>query len=198
MMITGKSVLVVGSSPSVCYKTVMSGSYDIKIFVNGSAAPFKCINPDITVINGFTVKRSDPVANATMDSLKHTKLGHAVCLTAGMDYLSMNRALQHESILFSGIEEFTEDERVRLAEIALGRNITIRDSNDKPSTGLSAILWAISRNPKSIFITGFSLDGGHSYINGQTPRGHASIDSELLNAIDNRLNSNKQVKAGEQ
>ena len=183
MDIKGKNVLVVGSSPCVDRDLLHAKNYDLLVFVNGSSAAFHMLKPDITVINGYTVSKSSDVASHSMAAIAGKSLGHVICLTRGMNCLDMLVKLIMNDSLFGSYSEFDQSLRIQITEKFLGRKLLIKDSNDTPSTGLSAILLMMHLGAKNVSFTGFSTSGGHSYISGNTPRGHAGIDGEILKKL---------------
>lgn len=186
-IVKNKSVLIVGSAPCVDRKIVESGDFEVVIFVNGSNTPFPHVKPDVTVMNGYTAKAGSDVAKRSMSNLGNRDLGHAVFLTRGLSFDDCKKAVAKNGSTVISSEEFPQQKRVKLMESTLGRHIPFRDSNDTPSTGVSAILLTLSLDPEYVAITGFSTSGGHSYINGDTPRGHAEIDAEVLSLINPEL-----------
>ena len=184
-IVSGRHVFVLGSSPSA--SALCSGDR-LVICVNGSLLIDPNLRPDILFINGITARNhsSDTVANHTMRGYNGRHARHIVCISRVLEFDQILTALRGAGLSWETEEEITEVGRREITERWLGRSVASAGGDDVCSTGVCAILTAIEAGAASIAVSGFSLCGGHSYIEGQTKRDHLSVDREILTRIASR------------
>ena len=180
----GQHVFVLGSAPSASLN--MRHPSDLLVCVNGSLAPFQDLIPDVLVINSATLtssSRPTSVGSASVKALRGRRVGHLVCITSFMPFSQMLKELHEIGLSWESCEEITKVQRARFVSDFLQHPLASAKGGDVASTGVSAILIARAAGAASVRWGGISLDGGHSYIKGDTPRGHKEIDEEVLRRL---------------
>lgn len=203
-----KPILVVGSRPRFTIPDI--AEFDVGIFANSSivrANAFKC-RETVHFVSRMILEDADSIllrlarercAGNTVDKL-------VICGNYNKDHAKSLEKMKY--CARSGIEYFTYDDVFKAVASHLDLRCMIKILNNgdgtlrsilrackhkivsgcplrlKPSTGLSAILWAMRRrrsNNQDIIVSGIGLDqSGYDYTDVVVARGHEEIDEALV------------------
>src|SRR5262245_29427984 len=193
----GSRCLVIGSAPGVVIPALSSG--DRCICVNGSpyvASRFGIANPEVTVMAGMTTALKSEKSRATIPMLRGLYTQEMIFVER-LDNEEHARGLLDE--VGFGWDHFTKistSERAAIIGEVCGLELGLGTHNDKISNGIFAITIAAWGGASEIVMCGFSLNGGHSYLEGQTPRDNLNGDLAFF-AIVSELNINLKTTSVE-
>jgi hypothetical protein len=179
--------VVLGSAPGVALPQLSSS--DRVICVNGSPYVANCLgiaDPAVTVLAGVTTALRSEKSRATIPLLKGLR-------TRELLFVETLDTEEHARTVLSdvgfGWDRFTSistSERAAVIGEVCGVELGLGGHNDKVSNGIFAITLASWAGADEIVMCGFSLEGGHSYLEGQTSRHNLNGDSAFF-AIANQL-----------
>lgn len=180
-IVNSRRVFVLGSAPTASLNELEQD--EILICINGSQNIDRSRVPDILIVNGFTVKQVSEINRVTMNLFRGLRAKHLVCVINAFDMPTMRASLRDAGLEWESDEEISKVERARIIERAISRRLTgTSGSRNVASTGMTAALWAKECGAASVRISGITLQGGHSYVSGDTFRGHIEMDRECFAA----------------
>jgi hypothetical protein len=182
----GLHCLVLGSAP-----TAKMAPHDKLLCVNGSSWVAKKfgLKPDLTVIAGWALRGNTPVQVATIDAMRGSRTRVVVLLESGPTEAEARRVLRQASCRFDELLKVDSLERAAIIGDVCGEDVPVGPQTTKhsrPSNGIFAVALALWAGASKVTLSGFSLKGGHAYIEGDTPRSHVEGDEWFLSCICDR------------
>jgi hypothetical protein len=138
------------------------------------------LNPDLTIISGWTLRGDTPVRTATVKALSGLKTKTALLIDFGLPLSAAEEALQSIDYSFEKLLTISSAERAAIFSEICGADIPEGDQNSRPSNGLFAVALVLWAGASNVIMTGFSLSGGHAYMGCDTPREHVAGDRWFL------------------
>jgi hypothetical protein len=177
---SGKRCLVLGSAPNAVAPDL--SKIDACICVNGSpwtAAQFGIPLPELTVVTGHkTQVRDHAVAAATLKVWQGLKTRTLLFIEIGDSARHAKSVFAKSGFLYEEFIGIDARDRSAIIEAACGKEMAARGS--RISNGIFAaavVMWAGARE---VVISGFSMQGGHSYMADATRRGHQEGDGKFF------------------
>ncbi|KGH24264.1 hypothetical protein [Comamonas testosteroni] len=177
-----KAVFVLGSAPNAAIPSDIDRYFVIA--ANGAIAAFPDLVPDVLILNGWALVDASGVGPETRAQLRGRSVKRLVIIDnlKPSDKSTASRVLEL-GIQYEHIEFWSKVARAEICSNASGIQYAGLTGNDIPSTGVTAICYAISLS-RDVTVSGISLESeGHSYSSGNYKRGHMEVDSETLKAI---------------
>lgn len=174
----GKDIILIGSAPCIDRKLIRPDHFTVG--VNGSLAALPGAVLDVIFINGWTAAPNSDVAKASLAAFNGRRCNSLVVVTAAVSFGDILDRLREAGLQWKVAYELDAICRRSLVENALGRVLESSAPKHTASTGVSAMLAIIQGGVSSLTVTGVSLQGGHSYLTGTTPRHHADVDAEVI------------------
>lgn len=173
----GSRCLVIGSAPSVIVPALARG--DRCICVNGSpyvASRFGVANPELTVICGLTTALKSEKSRATIPILRGLRTQEIIFVQTVDNEEHARVVLDEVGFQWDRFTKISTHERAAIIGEVCGVELGLGNRNDKVSNGIFAATMAAWAGAREIVMCGFSLKGGHSYLDGETPRYNLSGD----------------------
>lgn len=189
--LSGRRCIVIGSAPNS--RIVQPGASDRVICVNGSGWAAKAagiVNPDLTIMAGHSLRGNTEVREATVSAMHGARTAHLLLLEAGVSMADAITALDEAEMRYDELSTVNSVERAAIIGQAWGQEIPLgprTTKNDRPSNGIFAASIAVWAGASEVILCGFSLSGGHAYIDGDTPREHIGGDRNFF-SLARRLN----------
>ena len=175
----GQRCLVLGSAPGA----VIPAHCNATICINGSvwAAHMASLpKPALTVMARYGVTGTTDKARKTLDILRGLATDELLYVSHGQPEAEIRQILHDAAFGFSRLELISRRERAIVLREISGRDFGQGERDERVSNGMFAVSIAIWGGAKEVVLSGFSLEGGHSYIASPTPRHHAATDLEFL------------------
>lgn len=178
-----KDIIVLGSAPGASIPKDHSNYFIVA--ANGAISPFPLLVPDVLILNGWTLSATRGIGIKSRDNLRGRKVRKLIVIDNTPDA----RKLATESgIDYESIEFWSKEER---------KNVCVKQSkidypggnsgNGIPSTGVTAICYALNFN-SAVYISGIDTKiDGHSYSEDNFKRGHILEDERTMNALASRI-----------
>lgn len=177
-----KPVFVLGSAPNAVIPSDIDTYFVIA--ANGAIAAFPSLVPDVLILNGYTLVDASGVGPETRARLQGRRVKKLIVIDnlQKSDKSTASRVLEL-GIQYERIEFWSKVQRAETCINASDIQYAGLSGNDIPSTGVTAICYAISLS-KDVTISGIGIESdGHSYSSGNYKRGHIEVDSQTLKAI---------------
>jgi hypothetical protein len=174
----GSRCLVIGSAPGVVVPNPLPG--DRCICVNGSpyvASGLGINNPDLTIICGVTTGLKTAKSKATIPIWKGLHTQEILFHETGDSEQHARNVIDAVGFGYDRFTKISSFERAAIIGEVCGLELGIGNRNNKASTGVFAATLAAWVEAEEIIMCGFSLKGGHSYIDGTTPRYNVTGDA---------------------
>lgn len=201
---SGRRCIVIGSAPDAA---IVSPSADDRVIcVNASGWLAKragIASATLTVLPGRSLANDNPVRTALARAIEGLKTDWLLFVEVALSQSEAENVLNEVGMDFGRISTIDPLERAAILgeswreEIALGPGTK---TDDKPSTGIFGASVAIWAGASEIVLCGFSLQGGHAYINGETPRAHVKGDRQffsLASRLDCRISTTSETLSRE-
>ena len=162
---------MIGSAPNVVAPRSMPGDHCIG--VNGSPYAAKRLglaDPTLTVICGYTTALRSAKSRATVPIWKGLRTGEVVFVDTGDSEEHARSVLDGAGFQYDRFTKVSKHERAAIMGAVCGIEFGLGDHNERASNGVFAATLAAWCEAREIVMCGFSLQGGHSYIEGDTPR----------------------------
>lgn len=176
-----KKILVLGSAPGAKIPPDIANYFVIA--ANAAIAPFPNLVPDVLILNGATLVGQRGIAPVSRDQLRGRAVRHLIVIDNHKDakVAAIKSGIDHRTIDF-----WAKEKRRNVCSLQSKITYPGLAGNEIPSTGVTAICYALGFSV-DVFISGIntSLDG-HSYSNENFPRGHLEWDKKTLAAIAGR------------
>lgn len=180
-LVKGRRVIVFGSAPDmtppVCQRE------DITICVNGSfdnAARVGIEVPDVAFLLGLMTTRTSRQAIATYEVLRGRAARRVHFVTGVVTLQESLRNMENAGFRYEEVSEISVHERAAVIGQVCGKELAFGRLEAYPSTGMLAVGCALLGEAREVMLAGFSLEPGHSYVDGPTRRHHKSADQEFL------------------
>ena len=183
----GKRCLIVGSAPNAVAPDL--ARIDTCICVNGSpwiAARFGIDRPDLTVITGHKTMvrdRYDAVASVTRDVWRDLSTRMLLFIEFGDKAKHARSVFAEANFKYEIFINLHRKEYAAIIEEVCGREMAIGDS--RISNGIFAAAVAMWAGAREVIFSGFSMEGGHGYIDHGTRRGHQRGDGRFFQLANN-------------
>lgn len=188
--LAGQDCLILGSAP----EPVMPGArrYSKCVCINGSPwmAARHGIVPDLTVVAGYTTLVEREVSRQSLGRLRGIGTRRLLFVTAGNEFEAGREVLRRHD--FRSDSSHAVDPLIRAAvieEVLEGSDLGLGKRDDRVSNGIFAVVLALWLGARKVTLAGFSLAGGHSYIDQETPRFHIGGDMACLTMLARRYGS---------
>lgn len=201
---SGRRCIVIGSAPDAA---IVSPSADDRVIcVNASGWLAKragIASSTLTVLPGRSLANDNPVRSALAKAIEGLKTDWLLFVEVALSQSEAENVLNEAGMDFGRISTIDPLERAAILgeawreEIALGPGTK---TDDKPSTGIFGASVAIWAGASELVLCGFSLQGGHAYINGETPRAHVKGDRQffsLARRLDCRISTTSEILSRE-
>ena len=181
--LSGSTVVVLGSAPGAILPP--RGHYDRLVCVNGSGsvAMRYGLTPDATVIVGYLTGTDKGVSPASRKVLAGCFTDFLVFVSAGQKFEDGLATLQSSGFGYQRVREIDPLERAAIVETVCGQSLGLGPRDERVSNGMFATALAIWAGASRVILAGFSLQGGHSYLEG-TPRYHIDGDQRFLQTVN--------------
>jgi hypothetical protein len=181
-VIGGKRCLVIGSAPGA--RIPDRSRFDVCVCVNGSpwtAARFGIPKPDLTVVSGHKTKVRDyDVALATLKAWQGLDTRMLLFVEVGDDASHARRIFAKTGFHYDVFRSIDSEGRTAIIRAACGDEMAA--SSARVSNGIFAAIAAMWAGAQEIVFSGFSMKGGHSYMEQETRRGHQEGDSHFFSS----------------
>lgn len=177
-----KKILVLGSAPGALIPADIENYFVIA--ANASIAPFPDLVPDVLILNGATLVGQRGIAPVSREQLRGRSVRHLIVIDNHKD---AKIAAIESGIDYRTIDFWTKEKRRDVC--ALQSKITYPGlaGNEIPSTGVTAICYALALGG-DVLVSGINVHSdGHSYGNETFARGHIEWDTRTLQAIAGRF-----------
>lgn len=174
-------ILVLGSAPGALIPADIENYFVIA--ANAAVAPFPDLVPDILILNGATLVGQRGIAPESRDQLRGRSVRNLIVIDNHND---AKQAAINSGINYGTLDFWTKEKR---------RDVCVRQSkitypglagNDIPSTGVTAICYALGFG-KDVLVSGINVHtDGHSYGTEIFQRGHIEWDTATLRAVSGR------------
>lgn len=174
--------IVIGSAPGVLVPPPASN--DRYICVNGSpfvANRFGIFEPHLTVINGVTTGLRTEKSKATVAVWRGLQSKEIVFVRTGDSERHARAVLREVEFRFERFTSLSKHQRAAIIMDVCGEErLGLGNHDQRVSNGVFAACLAAWAGACEIVMCGFSLQGGHSYIDGNTRRDNMSGDSAFF------------------
>jgi hypothetical protein len=173
--------VVLGSAPRPAIALRRPG--DRFLCVNGSglaARQFGIHEPDLTLVTGYAGSGTSPISKATIEAWKGLRTSDLVLVAAGGGEELIRPLLAEVRFQFDRFTTIDVYERAAIIGEVCGEELGIGPYEERISNGIFVAVLAIWAGASEVVLCWFSLQGGHSYVAGPTPRHHASGDSRFF------------------
>lgn len=177
-----KAIFVLGSAPNAVIPSEI-GRYFV-IAANGAIAAFPDLVPDVLMLNGYALVENHGVGPETRSRLRGRRVKKLIVIDnlKKSDKSTASRVLEL-GIQYEDIEFWSKVGRAETCTNASGIQYAGLTGNDIPSTGVTAICYALSLS-NDVTISGINVESdGHSYSGETHKRGHIEVDSKTLEAM---------------
>jgi hypothetical protein len=180
----GRRALVVGSAPNLVLPP--SDRYDVVICVNGSGRPafdLGVARPDLTVVGGYSTLPNNDVRLKTQIAWQGLETKSLLFVAAGQSARKGRRIITTAGLRFGTFLQVSPEERGSITAEVCRENLTEGEREDRISMGVFAAIVASWSGASEVILAGFSLGGGHRYIEGDTPRYHVAGDARFFRLV---------------
>ena len=147
--------------------------------------------PDLTVLAGWSLlPNQDDVRTKTMEVLRGLQTKTLLFAEMGCDEAYARCELNRLGYSYETFLKVNPIERAVILGDAAGEDIPTGKGtghNKRPSNGMFGVALALWAGAQTVAMTGFSLDGGHAYIEGETPRHHQEGDCWFQERVCSRI-----------
>lgn len=176
-----KKILVLGSAP--CARIPADIENYFVIAANAAIAPFPDLVPDILILNGATLVGQSGIAPESREQLRGRSVRQLIVIDNHKD---AKIAAFESGVAYQAIDFWTKEKRRDVCSMQSKTTYPGLAGNDIPSTGVTAICYALCFGA-DVFVSGINIHtNGHSYGNEEFARGHNQWDTETLRAISGR------------
>ncbi len=173
-----KKILVLGSAPGAIIPHEIN-SYFV-IAVNASIGAFPEIVPDVLLLNGWTLRGTRGIAPESQQKLKGRAVKHLIVIDTVPDISDL---IKGSGIIYQSLEIWSRQKRADVSSYQTGFSYAGATGHDIPSTGLTALCYAL-RLSTEVYISGINTrSDGHSYSDKNFTRGHVETDRKILAAL---------------
>lgn len=171
----GKRCLILGSAPGA----ILPARFDACLCVNGSpwmAKQAGLAAPDLTVVARYAIDSKTPKSRSTLAALRDLATDELVYVPLGQSEAEARDIFGNAAFGFEALTLATRRERAIIIADASNSDIGSGDRDERVSNGIFAAAIAIWSGASELVLAGFSLKGGHGYIEGLTQRLHVDTD----------------------
>jgi hypothetical protein len=176
-----KRALVIGSAPNLVLPPV--DRYDTVICVNGSGRPafdLGILQPDLTVVGGYSTRSDTDVRLKTRIAWRGLETNCLLFVVSGRAAWRGRRIIRSAGLRFDTFRTVSMEERAFITSEVCRENLFQGEREDRISMGVFAAIVALWSGADRVILAGFSLGGGHRYIEGDTPRYHLAGDARFF------------------
>jgi hypothetical protein len=172
---------VVGSAPGLAVPT--KDRFDRVICVNGSGFPARALGidrPALTVISGFSTRSDSHFRRETHKAWRDLETDHLILVASGRRVRRERRVIEAAGLRFEQFSLLSAEERALIVMEVCKEELARGERDQRISMGAFAAILALWGGASEAILCGFSLSGGHSYLDGDTPRHHVAGDIRFL------------------
>lgn len=180
----GKRCLILGSAPNAVAPEL--SRIDACVCVNGSpwtAARFGIGKVDLTVVSGHKTKvreKVHDVSAATLEAWNDLSTELLLFVEIGDTAQHGRAVLRAAGFHYDRFIPIRHQARVAIIEAAFGTQLASEEA--RVSNGIFAAAAAVWAGAGELVFAGFSMQGGHSYMQHDTRRGHQEGDGRFFQA----------------
>jgi hypothetical protein len=134
----------------------------------------------MTVINGFTTAMKTEKSKATVPVWEGLKTEELIFVRVGDSVEHARQVLTKVGFEHKHFTPLSKHQRAAIIRDVCGLELGFGSPSDRLSNGMFAACIAVWAGASEIVMCGFSLKGGHSYIEGETPRSNLDGDTAFL------------------
>lgn len=182
----GQRCVVIGSAPDTRLPKAAPG--DRHFCVNGSlriARQLGIEKPAVHLLNAYSLYVSAERAGSR-ELLRGLSTGHLLLLEPGLEQDKALDAVAEIDLRYDRLDCITRMERVAIILQGTGLHLGLGRRHQYLSTGMSAVAMALWAGASEVVLAGFSMAGGHQYLQVVTKRDHVVGDSLFLAAMSKR------------
>lgn len=176
-----KKILVLGSAPDARVPADIENYFVIA--ANAAIAPFPDLVPDVLILNGATLVGQRGIAPVSREQLRGRSVRRLIVIDNHKD---AKIAAIESGIDYRTIDFWTKERRRDVCGLQSKITYPGLSGNDIPSTGVTAICYALCFGV-DVFVSGINVfSDGHSYGTESFKRGHIEWDTATLRAVSGR------------
>ena len=182
----GTRCIIIGSAPGLVLPPPRPG--DQHLCANGSikaAFALGIDEPELTTITGHATNLLGTVSQANVQAWQGRKTGELIFVENGDTVEHARQMFADANFRFGHFTSLNAYERAAIIREVTGIDLGVGERDDRISMGAFAAVLAMWGNAVELVFCGFSLNGGHSYINDSTPRHHVAGDSHFFERLRN-------------
>jgi hypothetical protein len=176
--------LIIGSAPDIIIPESILNMPKLQIIcVNGSpciAKNFGITSTDITIIVGHTTALKSEKSRATIPLLNGLHTGEVIFIENLDNKQHAMSVLDTARFQYDRFTSLSTHERSAIIGEVCGVELGIGKRHDRISAGAFAAVISAWANAGEIIMCGFSLKGGHKYIEKELPRDHVGGDQSFF------------------
>jgi hypothetical protein len=179
----GHRCVVIGSAPNTRLPRAQQG--DRHFCVNGSlhiATQLGIEKPAVHLLNAYSLYMSAERAGSR-ELLRGLSTAHLLLLDPGVERERALEAVAEIDLHYDRLDCISRMERVAIILQATGLHLGLGRRHQYLSTGMSAVAMALWAGASEVVLAGFSMAGGHQYLQVVTNRDHVVGDSLFLAAM---------------
>ena len=173
--------LVLGSAPGVLCPDL--SRIDATVCINGSGWTAREIGidrPDLTVFSSRNTRPDKRVREATMAVLNGLKTRHLMLIDVNDEMQVARAAIDAAGLQYAEFSCVDPLERAAIVGEVCGIELGLGIARDRISNGIFAVTLPIWAGASEVILAGFSVEGGHAYLDNTTGRGHLTADTEFF------------------
>lgn len=177
----GLTCVIVGSAPNAVAPDLET--INACICVNGSPWAARRLGitiPDLTIVAGFSTLDNKPARRATKSVWDGVRSAEVLYIEAGANAIEGRHSLNSAGFRYDTFNTLTTVERAVIIGDVCGVELGLGSRDSRISNGMFAAALAIWAGAKEIVLVGFSLTGGHSYMENKSEREHLNGDIAFL------------------
>lgn len=173
-----KKILVLGSAPGAVLPHNVENYFVIT--ANASIGAFPEIIPDVLLLNGWTLHGTQGIAPESRQKLEGRAVKHLIVIENAPDISTL---IKGSGIIYQSLEIWSRQKRADVCSYQSGFGYAGLAGNDIPSTGVTALCYALGFSAE-VFVSGINTrSDGHSYSEEIFTRGHVEVDRKTLAAL---------------
>jgi len=180
-LFAGRRSLVLGSAPDAVGPDL--ARIEATVCINGSgwsARKMGIVRPQLTVISSRVTRPDHRVRAATMSILKGLETDYLLLIDVSEEMQAAKEKLDAAGIRYEKFTSVGPLERAAIVGEVCGAELGWGDTQERVSNGVFAVTLPIWAGASEVVLAGFSVEGGHSYIDAKTKRSHVAADTEFF------------------
>jgi hypothetical protein len=179
-------VLVLGSAPTANLPANFDDSFSI-ITVNGAQYHLQqwgLREPDVTLLTCSQIEDKSPKTDSVRRVLAGHRTGSLYLIRWRHSRQKLVAALQAMAYGYDELHTFGRPARIALYSKVMGTENLEKDSDDRYSNGITAVLFALYHGATDVIISGIDpYSSGHAHGTADRARWHVEIDKQIIDAL---------------